>query len=169
MLQTMLRRPASTFSVTAVLAAAALAGALSAAGCAPLRQANGYQAIDHKPKDTKVGVDTKSTVLDALGSPSAVSTFDPNTWYYINQSTNQMSFHAVQVRRREVVSITFDKDKETVTAVQTYSLKDGKLMAYNGRETPTRGREMSVIEQLLGNVGRGGVLPQNDPTPGQRP
>ena len=164
MLQPMPRRPAY-----ALLAAAVLAGALTAAGCAPLRESNGYQAIDHKPKDTKVGVDTKSTVLDQLGSPSVVSTFDPNTWYYINQSTNQMSFHAVQVRRREIVAITFDKDKEVVTAVNNYSLKDGKVVAYNGRETPTRGREMSVLEQLLGNVGRGGVLPQTDPTPGQRP
>ena len=30
-------------------------------------------------------------------------------------------------------------------------------------------RELSWIEQLLGNVGRGGLLPQDEPTPGQRP
>ena len=37
------------------------------------------------------------------------------------------------------------------------------MIAFNGRETPTRGRELTIIEQLLGNVGRvGSVLGQRD-------
>jgi outer membrane protein assembly factor BamE (lipoprotein component of BamABCDE complex) len=161
--QSMQRRP-----VFALFTAAALAGAL-VVGCAPIRELNGYQAIEHKPAEVKVGDDTKSTVLDTLGSPSAVSTFDPNIWFYMSQRSSQMSFHAVRVTRRSVVQITFDKDSEKVTDVKTFTLKDGKIIAYNTRETPTRGRELSVIEQLLGNVGRGSVLPPTDPAPGQRP
>ena len=154
--------------VCALFTVAALGVAL-VAGCAPIRQTNGYQAIEHKPAEMKVGVDTKSTVLDSLGSPSMVSTFDLNTWFYMTQHTNQMSFHALRVTRRNVIQITFDKDSEKVTDVKTFTLKDGKVIAYNGRETPTRGRELSVIEQLLGNVGRGSLLPPTEPTPGQRP
>ena len=41
-------------------------------------------------KIVKVGMDTKSTVLDQLGSPSAQSTFDPNTWYYVTQISAQI-------------------------------------------------------------------------------
>jgi outer membrane protein assembly factor BamE (lipoprotein component of BamABCDE complex) len=144
-----------------------LAGTLAA--CAPLRETRGYQAIDHKPQDMKVNVDTKSTVLEALGSPSAVSTFDPNVWYYISQNAATVGYHKSHITKRNVISITFNKESEKVVAVNDYTLKDGKLIAYNTRETPTRGRELSVIEQLLGNVGRGGILPQQDPTPGQRP
>ena len=132
--QSMLRRPAF-----AALTAAALAGAL-AVGCAPIQQTNGYQAIEHKPAETKVGVDTKSTVLDTLGSPSVVSAFDPNVWFYMSQHTNQMSFHSIRVTRRSVIQITFDKDSEKVTDVKAFTLKDGKVIAYNTRETPTRGR-----------------------------
>ncbi len=157
----------STRAALIALAGLGLGATLSA--CAPLRQVNGYQAIENKPQDIKVGVDTRSTVLDALGSPSAVSTFDPNVWFYISQNMNQIGYHMAYVTKRSVVAITFNKESEQVTAVNDYSLKDGKIIAYEGRETPTRGREMSIVEQLLGNVGRGGVLPQQDPTPGSRP
>ncbi len=154
-------------SILSALAAGGLACALI--GCAPLRTVNGYQAIDYQPKDVKVGKDTKSTVLGTLGSPSAKSTFDPNIWYYISQNSNVIGYHASHITRRAIVAITFDKENEQVAKVDTFTLRDGRVIAYNGRETPTRGRELSVIEQLLGNVGRGGVLPQQDPTPGQRP
>ena len=54
--------------------------------------------------------------------------------------------------------------------VNVYTLKDGKAIAFNDRETPTRGREMTVLEQLLGSVGRGGLLPRDDEgVPGSRP
>jgi outer membrane protein assembly factor BamE (lipoprotein component of BamABCDE complex) len=151
-----------------LLAAAILTGAALAA-CAPIRQVSGYQAIDRQPKDVKVGMDTKSTVLDQLGSPSAQSTFDSNTWYYITQLSDEIGYHKPRVKRRIIVAISFDKESEKVTKVDQYSLKDGKVMAYNDRETPTRGRELSWVEQLLGNVGRGAMLPQQDTAPGQRP
>ena len=151
------------------LFAAVLAAGVALAACAPIRQVSGYQAIDRMPKDVKVGMDTKSTVLDQLGSPSAQSTFDPNTWYYITQLSDEIGYHKPRVTRRTIVAITFDKESEKVTKVDQYSLKDGKVLAYNDRETPTRGRELSWIEQLLGNVGRGAMLPTEETAPGQRP
>jgi hypothetical protein len=117
----------------------------------------------------KVGEDSKSTLMEKLGSPSAVSTFDNNTWYYISQTTDRVAFYMPRVIKRDVVAIKFNPADEKVASVNTYTLKDGKVIAYNGRETPTRGREMTILEQLLGNVGRGGMLPQDDEAPGQRP
>ena len=74
------------------------------------------------------------------------------------------------ITSRNVVAVTFDKDTEVVKTVDTMSLKDGKVVAFNGRETPTRGRELTILEQLLGNVGRGGMLPnQDEGVPGSRP
>ena len=151
------------------LLAVALAAGVALTACAPTRQVNGYQAIDRQPKDIKVGMDTKSTVLDQLGSPSAQSTFDANTWYYITQLSDEIGYHKPRVTRRVIVAISFDKESEKVTKVDQFSLKDGKVMAYNDRETPTRGRELSWVEQLLGNVSRGALLPQDQNVPGQRP
>ncbi len=161
-MRSMLRTPAFAFLAVVLIGAVA-------AGCAPIREQNGYQAIEHKPADVKVGVDTKSTVLDALGSPSVVSTFDPNVWFYMTQRTSQLAYHALRVYRRNIVQISFDKDSEKVTSVDTFTLKDGHIIAYNGRETPTRGRQLSGLEQILGNIGRGSMLPPQDASPGSRP
>jgi len=149
---------------------ALMASAALVCGCAPTNMFQGFQAIEAKPQDVKVGEDTKSTVMGRLGSPSTVSTFDPNVWFYISQVTQVESFYRPKVIRRDVVAVTFNKEDEKVTNVSTLSLKDGRVIAYNGRETPTRGRELSILEQLLGNLGQGSLLNQNqDLTPGSRP
>ena len=151
---------------TLLIAAAAVAG-LSA--CAPISRYSGFQAIENRPADVKVGEDTKSTVLARLGSPSTTSTFEPNVWYYVSQVTSKVAYKNPKLRSRDVVAITFSDD-EKVEAVNTYDATDGFRVAYNKDETPTRGRQMTVLEQLLGNVGRGGMLPNDDDYgPGQRP
>jgi outer membrane protein assembly factor BamE (lipoprotein component of BamABCDE complex) len=154
----------------AAFAALAL-GYLSVAACAPISSYSGFQAIESDPKDVKVGVDTKSTVRGKLGSPSATSTFDPNVWFYMNQVKSRVAFRRPKIVARNVTAIAFNKDSEQVESVNNYTLKDGKVIAYNGRETPTRGREMTILEQMLGSVGRGGVLPRQDDegVPGTRP
>ncbi len=160
----MFRHPAP-----ALLAAVFLAGS-GLAGCSPITSYSGFQAIDSDPKDVKVGEDTKSTVRAKLGSPSVQSTFDPNVWFYVNQIKERVAFQRPRITARNVTAITFNKDSEMVQTVDVYTLKDGKVIAFNGRETPTRGREMTVLEQLLGSVGRGGLLPQEDEgVPGSRP
>lgn len=156
-----------------VLLAAAAASLLAAGACAPITTYSGYQAIeaDHDPsKDVKVGTDTKSTVRGKFGSPSATATFDPNVWYYMNQIKQRVAFKKPQVIARKVTAIKFDKETEVVKSVDNYTLKDGKIIAFNGRETPTRGREMTVLEQLVGSVGQGSMLPpQDEGLPGSRP
>jgi outer membrane protein assembly factor BamE (lipoprotein component of BamABCDE complex) len=151
--------------------AALAVGYLSVTACAPISTYSGFQAIESDPKDVKVGVDTKSTVRGKLGSPSTVSTFDPNIWFYMNQVKERVAFRRPKVVSRNVTAIAFNKESEQVESVHNYTLKDGKVIAYNDRETPTRGREITILEQLLGAVGHGGILPRDDDQgiPGTRP
>lgn len=158
----MIRRAAPTLCALLVSAAA-----LSA--CAPTSVYQGFQAIDAKPQDVKVGED-KSDVLARLGTPTAVSTFDPNVWFYISQVTQTESFYRPKTLRRDVVQVSFDKTDDKVAEVDILNLKDGRDIAFNARETPTRGRVLSPLEQILGTLGAGGVLNQEqDVTPGERP
>jgi len=151
------------------VAFAAVACVLSASACAPITSYQGFQAVEANPKDIKVGEDTKTSVTERLGSPSVVATFDANTWFYMTQVSDQVAFMKPVVRRRDIVAVKFAKDDQKVEAVNTYSLKDGRIISINGNRTPTRGRELSVLEQILGNVGRSTLTPKEDLSPGDRP
>jgi outer membrane protein assembly factor BamE (lipoprotein component of BamABCDE complex) len=151
-------------------AAVLIAGLLGMSACAPTNTFQGFQVVDQAPTDVKVGTDTRDTVLARLGSPTATATFDKNTWFYISQVSNKTAFYHPRVLRRSIVAIQFDKDTQTVVALNTYGLKDGRIIAFNGRETPTRGREMTVLEQLLGSISAASALPQDEnQTPGSHP
>ena len=139
-----------------------------AVACAPVVGNHGFQVIDVNPKDIVIGTDTKSTVLAQLGSPSAVSTFEDNIWYYISQTTERYTYNRPQVSQRSVTAITFSETDDKVTEVRNLNLEDGQQIAMERRETPTRGRELTILEQLLGNVGRGQLPRTDEDVPGQR-
>jgi len=152
-----------SFRLNLVLAAAI--GSALVAGCSPITQVQGYQVIDEQPATAKVGEDTVTTVRTRFGTPTVVSTFEPNTWYYVNQVNDTFGFYRPHVRNRQIVEINFDKATQKVSKVNTYTEKDGHVIAFNGRETPTRGRELSVIEQILGTIGTR-AIPQEEDDPG---
>ena len=158
----MIRRVTAPLCV--LVASAAILG-----GCAPTSIYQGFQAIDARPTDVKIAEDTKSTVMSRLGSPTSVSTFDPNVWFYISQVTEYQSFYKPHTIRREVVAITFNKGDEKVAKVDNLTLKDGRVIAFNNRETPTRGRQLTVLEQLIGTLGSGNLNANQELSPGDRP
>jgi outer membrane protein assembly factor BamE (lipoprotein component of BamABCDE complex) len=136
----------------------------------PTSSYQGFQAIDANPKDVKVGSDTRSTVLARLGTPTATASFDKNTWFYLTQVSSKTAYFNPRVIRRDVIAISFDNGTQQVNRVDVFGLKDGRVIAYNRNETPTRGRELTLLEQLFGNLSTIGTLPPNeDFTPGTRP
>lgn len=154
--------------VRSKLVIAALSAAALTAACAPVVGQNGFQAIDARPTDIVAGTDTKQTVLTKLGTPSTTSTFERDSiWYYISQVTEKYTYNRPHVTQRSVTEITFN-DAGQVSAVNNLGLEDGQVVAMNGRETPTRGRQLTILEQLLGNVGRGQLPRTDEDTPGQQ-
>lgn len=148
---------------------AAISLTLMAGACAPIVATQGFQVIDQKPEDIVVGTDTRETVMTKLGSPSTASTFEPeNVWYYLSQSTARYTYNRPKVTQRTVTEITFNEADGLVTGVRTLGLADGEAVAMNKRETPTRGRSLTILEQLLGNVGRGQLPRTEEDVPGQR-
>jgi len=134
------------------LSAAALALSVAAA-CAPVTTYSGFrpERNDVVLADPQVGVDTRSTVQARFGSPSTTAVFDQTAWYYISSVQQRIAFYTPQTTERSVMVVRFDGD--TVAAVEKFGMERGRIVAYENEETPTRGRELGIIEQLLGNVG----------------
>ncbi|MFO0445875.1 MAG: outer membrane protein assembly factor BamE [Holosporales bacterium] len=101
----------------------------------------------------KPGISNKSDVLLTFGSPSSVSTFDPNIWYYISQRTERQAFLHPKVTDQYILAISFD-ETEKLDAFYDTGFDRYKEIETIKKATPTAGKKMSILEQLVGNVGR---------------
>lgn len=99
------------------------------------------------------GVQDKFDVSEILGSPSAVATFDEATWYYITQKSRSFAFFKPEILDQSVLVVRFD-DAERVASLNRYTIEDGVIVDPVTRRTPTAGNELSVLQQLFGNIGR---------------
>ncbi|MEL3892336.1 outer membrane protein assembly factor BamE [Ferrovibrio sp. MS7] len=124
------------------------------AACAPRQDYRGAQIDEDRLKEVKIG-STEGQVSAAIGSPSTTSTFQQwgTTWYYISSETEAVAFMAPELIDQQVLAISFDKDGK-VKEIKRYGMKDGRQVAFVERETPTKGKDMTILEQLLGNFGR---------------
>jgi outer membrane protein assembly factor BamE (lipoprotein component of BamABCDE complex) len=135
------------------LAMGVLIVAVGAAACAPIVRRHGYVPESAPLTDIKVGEDSKSSVLATYGNPSTTALFESDTWYYITNVQERLGFMKPHVSARSVTAISFDEGGNVIRTAE-FNLEDGKVVDLVSRETPTRGRELSILEQLLGNVGR---------------
>ena len=135
-----------------LLAASALTTA-----CNPVLRNHGYIATAEKPQAVNPATDTKSSVLARLGNPSVKSTFDEQVeddiWYYVSSVRQRYAYLRPQIEDRTVTAIHFNPDGQ-VTEVAEFGLEDGVPVNYVDRKTPTRGRQLSVLEQIFGTIGR---------------
>ena len=132
----------------------ALAAALSfASACSDTVTARGNEPNPDMLAMLAPGEQTRDDVQALLGTPSDTSTFDQETWYYISAKFEKRAFLAPEEIERKIVAVRFTDDGY-IQDVHTFTLEDGKVVAINDRATPTMGNEMSIVQQLLGNIGR---------------
>ena len=104
-------------------------------------------------QDIEVGHITKNEVAELLGTPSSVAPFSSNTWYYISERIETVAFFEPEVLQRRVIVIKFD-DKGVARTLNSYGLEDARRIQMVERTTPTSGRELTILKQLFGNLGR---------------
>ncbi len=141
-----------TGSTTSKLIALGLLLAATAA-CSPIVAVHGNVVESDRLSAIQEGVSRKADVTDLLGSPSAIGTFDANAWYYIGQKTEKLAFFAPTITERTVVAVRFD-DSGVVREIGQLDLDAGEEIGMVSRSTPTAGKDLSFIEQMMGNVGR---------------
>ncbi len=126
---------------------------LLAAACTPTVSLHGYVPDEEVLATMQTGTDNKDAVIEKLGSPSSIATFDDNTWIYFSKRTETFAFFEPEVIEQRVVAVNFNDDG-TVEEIKRFALEDGRLIDPVTRTTPTHGRELGLLEQLFGNVGR---------------
>ncbi|MSO89316.1 MAG: outer membrane protein assembly factor BamE [Rhodospirillaceae bacterium] len=124
-------------------------------GCAATIDQRGYVPDPERLGRVKQGLQSRDDVARLLGSPSSLGTFDDKTWYYISRRIESVAFFEPKVLEQQVVAIEFD-ETGFVSQVRRYDMADGREIEPVDRVTPTPGKQMTVIQQLLGNVGRFG-------------
>lgn len=132
--------------------AAAIAAVTGLLGCAPEIRNHGYTPPDEELATIRIGQDTRGSVRRKIGRPGGAGIFTDDGWYYLSQKVEHLTYHAPEVIERRVVAITFNQN-DVVASVNLYGLEDGKVIDLETNTTPTFGRELTILEQVLGNVG----------------
>lgn len=135
--------------------------ALILAACTPNVESRGALKDADWKEQVKIG-STQEDVLNALGSPSAKSSFGEETWYYIAARRESFAFFKPEVTEQNITRITFEGG--AVKSIDAFDKSQARDIDIAGRVTPTEGHSMGFMEQVLGNLGR-----FNSPgnTPGQ--
>ncbi len=136
-----------SFLTASFLTMSALVG-----GCSPTIDTRGNLPEEEQLSQIKPG-QHKAEVAAVLGSPSTVSAWDDNEWYYIGYKTETFAFFKPEELERKVVVLAFDNNGVLQNAA-TLTKEDGVEIQPIARETPTSGNEFSIWEQLVGNIGR---------------
>lgn len=135
--------------------AVTLAAALLVTACAPRVAIRGNLPRDEQLAKIQVGTQSRDEVAEILGTPSTLGTFDDKVWYYISRKTEKFAFFEEKVVDQKVIAIYFN-ESNTVEAIQLYDEDDLRQVEMVDRTTPTAGKDLSVLDQLIGNLGRFG-------------
>ena len=141
------RRPRFHGAVFAI----AIAGMMLS--CSPRIENHGNEIDLDNLVEIEPGKTRKSRVSALLGAPSSTSDFGEETWFYIGSTTKTVGFFRPELINRKVVYISFDNEG-VVGAIGKLSEADGKKIEIVDRETPTVGQRITLLQQLIGNIGR---------------
>ena len=155
------RRPKALFS------ALLIAATLNIAGCSDQIDYRGYLPRGTDVQKIHTGL-SKTEVISIMGSPSTTSAVpgSGDTLYYISTVVKTTAIFEPQIIDREIFAIHFDPD-QNVTRLAHYGIEDGKIVDFISRNTPTRGSEKTLIQGLLGGLGRFGAPIQDNTPPTQ--
>lgn len=124
--------------------------------CAPTVSQHGHAFDDELLSDITPGSTSRDEVRRLLGSPSTTATLNDDLWYYISQRRERMSFYQSEITDQEVVTISFD-DRGIVEDVRRHDMAQAMAVEPHPDETRTLGNEFTILEQLIGNIGRFGT------------
>lgn len=133
----------------------ALAGALllGVAACNAVYRNHGYVPMDEDLAQIQIGQDTRESVAEKIGRPSAQGLLNDDGWFYVQSRFEHYGPREPKEIDRQVLAVTFS-DAGTVQNIARYGLEDGRVVQLSKRVTESNIQGIGFIRQLLGNFGR---------------
>ncbi len=132
------------------------AAGLATGGCTKTQDLQGYLVDETLVSAVQPGIDNKESVQNTLGRPTFSGTFDQDDWYYVSRRTKNYAFNHPRVNVQTILHVRFDqagnvasvdrKGKEQIVSIDP--MRD---------KTPTLGRNVSIWDELFGNIGAVGA------------
>lgn len=123
--------------------------------CSTIYRNHGYVPTDDELATVEVGVDTRETVTEKIGRPTASGLLNDVGWFYVQSRWAYRGAFEPREIDRQVVAITF-AEGGTVENIERFGLERGKVVPLSRRVTESSVKGLSVIQQLLGSIGRVG-------------
>lgn len=130
----------------------AVAACLALAACAPVYRNHGYVPPELDLQQIVVGETTVDQLPDLIGRPTAQGLLTGSGWFYVGSRWKHFGAAQPEEVNREVVAISFTQGG-VVSNVERFGLEQGRVVTLSRRVTDTGITEISLIGQLLGNLG----------------
>lgn len=122
-------------------------------GCTTQYRNHGYVPSEEDLANITVGIDTRDSVAEAIGTPSTGGMLNDGGYYYVRSRVKHYAYREPQVVERQVLAVSFDK-RGVVSNIERFGLQDGHVVPLSRRVTSSSVQDKSFIRQLLGNLGR---------------
>ena len=125
---------------------------LFVAACSAQYRNHGYMPPEEDVANVIVGVDTRESVAETLGAPTAGGVLDDGGFYYVRSQFKTVGPFRPEEVSRELLAVTFTPSG-TVANIERFGLEDGQVVRLSRRVTDNGLSDISFIRQLLGNIG----------------
>ena len=126
---------------------------VSLSACVARYRNHGYVPSQEELAEIVVGIDTRDSVIEAVGPPSSLGVLNESGFYYVSSRVRFYGPTAPKTVDRQLVAISFS-NSGVVQNIERFGLEDGNVIAFERRVTDSSVQNQTFLRQLLGNLGR---------------
>lgn len=122
------------------------------AGCEGTVRNHGFMPFAEDVDALIIGVDTRESVLDQLGSPSTGSVNEDGPIVYVRSRVEHKGYARPAETNRDLLVLSFGPDN-VLKNVERVGIEEGQVVSYDPRVTDTITEGQGALAQILGSIG----------------
>lgn len=126
------------------------------AACSAQFRNHGYIPPEDELQELAVGIDTRASVEDLVGTPTSGGVLQEGNFYYVAHTVRTFGPRKPEVVDRQVLAMSFDGEG-VLENIERFGLEEGQVVVLERRVTDSGVTDTPFVRQLLGSFGR--VLP----------